>query len=102
MSTPASENIRNKSTSELNLLVFVVYLMSVPEKSAADEWMDKIINQKGKSRLPDPVATNNPYDELNRFFAEEPLSKQECPSIISWFGVSSTLFHKLFSFSTVM
>ncbi|KAF8621458.1 hypothetical protein AX15_007781, partial [Amanita polypyramis BW_CC] len=62
------------------------HLQKIVKTSATNEWMDKIINQKGKSRPPDQVATNDPYDELNHFFAKEPLSKQECPDIISWFG----------------
>jgi hypothetical protein len=68
--------------------------------------MDKVINQKGKSHVgdQDTMRASDPYNELDRFFAKEPLLKHECPDVISWFGVSSICFvnhfftHKMFTY----
>jgi hypothetical protein len=68
--------------------------------------MDKVINQKGKSHVgdQDTMRASDPYNELDQFFAKEPLLKHECPDVISWFGVSSICFvnrfftHKMFTY----
>ena len=66
----------------------------ISDKSTTDQWMDKVINQKGKSRPynQETARGSDPYDELNRFFAKDPLSKFDCPDVISWFGVSLKIY----------
>ena len=33
-------------------------------------------------------AVSDPFAELNKFFENDPLSREECPDIIAWYGVS--------------
>ena len=36
-------------------------------------------------------AASDPFAKLNKFFENDPLSREECPDIIAWYGVSLQL-----------
>ena len=61
--------------------------------SAADEWMDTMIQQNKPKALTaiQPLQDTNPYEELDRFFAKPVVYHEDCPDIIAWWGVSKSL-----------
>jgi hypothetical protein len=56
--------------------------------SSVDDWMDRQIKKAGQ-RLPVPQAApqDNPLAELERFFADPLVSRDECVDLIAWWGV---------------
>jgi hypothetical protein len=60
--------------------------------SSVDDWMDRQIKKAGQ-RLPAPQATpqEDPLAELERFFADPLVLRDECVDLIAWWGVSVLL-----------
>ena len=60
--------------------------------SAADDWMDHIINEKvQRGTLTQGLEVNkdeNPYEELERYFHDPVVPRRMCPEVIPWWGVS--------------
>ena len=53
-----------------------------------DNWMEQVIKKsKSAAASSSQRGNDNPYAELDRFFRTEPLSHEECPDIIVWYGV---------------
>jgi len=71
----------------------VLYLDIILDKSATDQWMDKMINKK--ARVVDhsdlEQRDNDPFTELDCFFTAKVLSHDECSDVIAWYGVSVLL-----------
>jgi hypothetical protein len=53
--------------------------------SATDDWMDQVVNKRNKTKK--PKTAENPFEEFDRFFGTEPIPRDKCLDIISWFGV---------------
>ena len=51
-----------------------------------DEWMDRMIQGTG-NRHQDQVD-EEPYAELELFFQQPPISRNHCPDVIQYWGVS--------------
>ena len=57
--------------------------------SSVDDWMDRQIKKAGQRLLP-PQATpqEDPLAELERFFEDPLVLRDECVDLIAWWGVS--------------
>ena len=60
--------------------------------SSVDDWMDRQIKKAGH-HLPAAQATpqEDPLAELERFFDDPLVSRDECADLIAWWGVSVLL-----------
>lgn len=69
------------------------YLDIISDKSATDQWMDKMINKKAQvaDHSDWEQQDNDPFTELDRFFAARVLSHDECSDVVAWYGVSVLL-----------
>ncbi|KAF5338265.1 hypothetical protein D9611_014619 [Ephemerocybe angulata] len=56
-----------------------------PSASQADDWMDEIIESAQVPRS-SPMPSINQYEELDRYFSDALLPKEECPDPIKWWG----------------
>jgi hypothetical protein len=68
----------------------LVTTYNVIDVSSVDDWMDRQIKKAGQ-HLPAPQATTqkNPLEELERFFHDPLVSRDESVDLIAWWGVSS-------------
>ena len=62
------------------------------DASSVDDWMDRQIKKAGQW-LPAPQATpqEDPLAELERFFDDPLVSRDNCVDLIAWWGVSILL-----------
>ncbi|KIL55348.1 hypothetical protein M378DRAFT_46105, partial [Amanita muscaria Koide BX008] len=62
-------------------------------QSAADDWMDHMINEKAQQgasiRGLEADKDENLYEELERYFHESVVSKRVCPDVIPWWGLKA-------------
>ena len=67
---------------------------SIPKHSStADHWMDSMIqwNKSKASTATQPLQHVNPYQGLDAFFVQPVVDCEDCPDIISWWGMSKFL-----------
>jgi len=50
--------------------------------------MSQIVKKSKSVTLNSRVPASDPFAELNKFIEGDPLSREECPDIIAWYGVS--------------
>lgn len=57
---------------------------------STDSWMESAIKkrQEKKGKSSQPIATTtDPFLEINRYFAQPRLRREDCPNPIPWWGV---------------
>ena len=83
---------RRHGQSPVLLSYCLLTIIHFIDTASVDDWMDRQIKKAGQ-RLPAPQATpqEDPVAELERFFADPLVSRDECVDLIAWWGVSILL-----------
>ncbi|KAJ3492900.1 hypothetical protein NLJ89_g11143 [Agrocybe chaxingu] len=62
------------------------------EGSQSRRWMDKVIKSRSQASTPRESVSTDPLAEVHKFFQRPPLSPEECPNTIAWFGLQKSEF----------
>ena len=62
--------------------------------------MDQVVNKGNKTKK--LKATENPFEEFDRFFGTDPIPRDKCSDIISWFGVGLLFIESMSTYSKLI
>ena len=102
-SQKASVPIASASTSGPSKILFIyLFIWYILINSIAllstDSWMEKLIRKKKKKDRTEVLYSENPFEEIERYFKLLRLWREDCPNPIPWWGVSCILFNFLKSY----
>ena len=62
--------------------------------------MDQVVNKGNKTKK--SKTTENPFEEFDRFFGTDPIPRDKCSDIISWFGVGLLFIESMSTYSKLI